>query len=123
MGQGRLNPSYCRRILLIAMAIQGLTPDLHDLASSTVLRLLCPYLVSGSAFQLDDDSPDDVCEVVRPTQSQERFRETDQLGTAGLAIVEGFQESAWFPTTRPRLAGRIVPHSLPLIEHLCRLTC
>ena len=123
MGQGRLNPTCCRSILLIAMAIQGLTPDLHDLASSTVLYLVGPNLVKGSAFHLEDESPDDVCELVRPTQIQERFREADDLGPARLVIVQGFQVTVWFPTTRPSFDGRVAGHTLPLIEHLCRLTC
>lgn len=123
MGQGRLNPSYFRKILLIAMAVQGLTPDLNDLASSKVLRLLCPYLVDNSAFDPEDDSGDDVCELVPRIQRQERFREADQLGLAGLAIVEGFREPAWIPIAEPGLEGRMVPRTRSLLDQLCRLAC
>jgi hypothetical protein len=105
------------------MAIQGLTPDMHDLASSRAFCLLCPHLVTYSAFPLEDDSPDDVCELVQATQCQERFRESDNLGPAGLATAEGSQETAWFPTAPPCFDSRIVPHTLPLIDQLCRLTC
>ncbi len=46
-------------LVLISMAIQGVTPDPQDLASLNALRLFCPGLLAfpGSS---DDELPDDV---------------------------------------------------------------
>jgi hypothetical protein len=123
MGQGRLIPSCCRRVILIAVAIQGLTPDLHDLTSSSALRFLCPYRVDSSTFPVDDDSPDDVCELIPWSLRLERSRDLVDLGPAGLASVAGFAESRWSPIADSSLDIAIVPRVHPSIYELCRLAC
>ena len=61
MCQGRLYHSVCLHFLLIAIAIQGVTPDPQDLASNNCLRLFCPALGDPNALADDDGMPDDVC--------------------------------------------------------------
>jgi hypothetical protein len=62
MAKGRLFRIFCLQILLIALAIQGITPDAGDLASVNALKLFCPALTDSDQPVNDDDFPDDVCE-------------------------------------------------------------
>jgi hypothetical protein len=61
MGQGRLSHTIWLQFLLIASAIQGVTPDAHDLASIKALRLFCPLLANAGTLADDDGLPDEVC--------------------------------------------------------------
>ena len=61
MGQGRLSHTICLQFLLIASAIQGVTPDAHDLASIRALRLFCLLLANAGTLADDDGLPDEVC--------------------------------------------------------------
>jgi hypothetical protein len=68
MGQGRRFPHFWRCIILIATAIQGITPDPQDLASLKLLRMICPMVGSDLELQAEDESVDDVCEPLRTDQ-------------------------------------------------------
>jgi hypothetical protein len=122
MGQGRRIQSVYRRILLIAVAIQGITPDAADLASARLLVLLCPALA------------DEACRGVDPWP--------DEAGTVPPIRVSGPKRQgakdpprADFPASQPptqalpgddpQFVGRAsIPVRSPRIIHsLCRLLC
>jgi hypothetical protein len=125
MGQGRLFHPICLHFLLIATAIQGVTPDAHDLASIKALCLFCPALADSSSLGDDDDLPDDVC---RPAQSEM------DLTTRGRANSDDpcFPAFAW---TEPRVrtirsnAIRSSTRSVGIsriddpIGSMCRINC
>jgi hypothetical protein len=125
MGQGRLHTLICLHTLLIATAIQGITPDAQDLASLKPLWMLSRMLAAPDAMSGDDGLPDEVCatlpaeiEVVahhpaEPTDSAnlERFA-TERLSRTRRAGAPG-SPPAW----------RNVGGSGGLIFTLCRLVC
>ena len=61
MCQGRQCYSVCLHFVLIAMAIQGVTPDAQDLASVNALRFFCAALAGSNPSASDDGLPDEVC--------------------------------------------------------------
>ncbi len=67
MSQGRLFQLPCLQVLLVAFAIQGITPDAQDLASINALRIFCPILTEFDTAADQDEWPDDVC---GPVQSE-----------------------------------------------------
>jgi hypothetical protein len=52
-------------LLLIVVAIQGISPDAHDLASMQPLRLIARIAPGSDTFAGEDEWPDDVCDPVR----------------------------------------------------------
>jgi hypothetical protein len=77
MRKGRGLGLVCLRLLLIATAIQGVTPDIHDVASRSLLRLLSCVSVdlqcggddSTPVPDVDrDEMPDEVCIPNSPTE-------------------------------------------------------
>jgi hypothetical protein len=67
MCQGRLCQSILLYCLLIAVAIQGVTPDAQDLASINCLLMFCPALADSRDMAGEDGLPDEVC---GPAQSR-----------------------------------------------------
>ena len=65
MSQGRLARLHYVQLLLVVLAIQGITPDAHDLASSRTLRLFTPLLTDVDSPVEQDEWPDDVCDPVQ----------------------------------------------------------
>ena len=65
MSQGRLARLHYVQFLLVVLAIQGITPDAHDLASSRTLRLFTPLLTDVDTPVEQDEWPDDVCDPVQ----------------------------------------------------------
>jgi hypothetical protein len=61
MSQGRLSRLPCLLLLLIVVAIQGITPDAQDLASTRTLRLIATTLTDRDLPAEHDEWPDDVC--------------------------------------------------------------
>ena len=61
MCQGRRCHSVWLYFLLIAVAIQGVTPDARDLASMNSLLLFCPALADSRDLAGEDGLPDEVC--------------------------------------------------------------
>jgi hypothetical protein len=57
--------SISAHLLLIAVAIQGFTPDLNDLASLRALHVLCPFADHSSPWEDQEDLPDEICEPVQ----------------------------------------------------------
>jgi hypothetical protein len=123
MGQGTLLPSLSRGLLLVVMAIQGLTPDLNDLASPLAMILICPSLVDVALFQVEDDSPDDVCELTEPVLSRGLLASAHHLPPTGLTMsVLPFQTA--HPVSCGYLGkdGVVTPASSSR-DQLCRLLC
>ncbi len=69
MSHGRLMHWIVCRILLVALAIQGISADAEDIASINALRVLClmPGEFDGSGG--GDEWPDDVCEAATAEMS------------------------------------------------------
>ena len=69
MCHGRLCHSVWLYFLLIAIAIQGVTPDARDLASGNALLLFCPALADSRDLTGEDGLPDEVCGPAQPELS------------------------------------------------------
>ena len=112
-----------RRILLIAVAIQGITPDAADLASARLLVLLCPALADDEACPGVDEWPDQACTVppirvggTKPPKVEEPPRDD---------VLAAQPPGQALPGDDPGLVGRAsIPVRSPRIIHsLCRLLC
>jgi hypothetical protein len=68
MGRGRRFPHFWWYAVLIATAIQGITPDPQDLASQKLLRVICPMVGSDPGSQDQHESVGQVYEPVRVDQ-------------------------------------------------------
>jgi hypothetical protein len=124
MGQGRLSHTICLQFLLIASAIQGVTPDAKDLASIKALWFFCPVLAEANSLADDDGLPDDVCEPVRSAADlmirtakpgdvpYPSFASTDSL-------LPAFQTNALRSVSRHCFSAKIDE----LIYTLCRINC
>ena len=62
MSQGRLSGLRCVQFLLVAVAIQGITPDAQDLASIHALLVIAPILNDFDSPTQQDEWPDDICD-------------------------------------------------------------
>ena len=65
MVKGWGSPTICLHILLIALAIPELTPDVHDLSSSSLFRILLTgsaesQASDGESAPLPDHDPDEI---------------------------------------------------------------
>jgi hypothetical protein len=124
MGQGRLSHTICLQFLLIASAIQGVTPDARDLASIKALWLFCPVLAEANSLADDDGLPDEVC---GPAQSAAnlifRTAKSGDVSHPASASTESLlptlQSSARRSVYRHRCSARIDD----LIYALCRINC
>jgi hypothetical protein len=148
MGQGRRLRSICLRAVLIALAVQGVTPDGSDLASPWLFgRLLDPSAVDGSPRpdsddavpeggattagagdlpagpETGDEAPDEVCVPVRPARP--RFLCRKRGGTSLLWLEPAGPSGRLRPdpvrTPAPRAVA--VARGIRLTVSLCRLTC
>jgi hypothetical protein len=72
--------------MLLALAIQGITPDAHDLASSMALRLLGSKPLDVPLTTDDDGLPDDVCDVIR-TEISSITRGSERLPSSMHAVL------------------------------------
>ena len=125
MSQGRLSQLPCLQVLLIALAIQGITPDAQDLASVNAVRIFCPILTELDTASQQDEWPDDVCVPVRSGArlAFPQLRIRDKLPTFEPAMTEArFQPidlaSSRFAAHQGRCASII-----DLTCSLCRLIC
>jgi hypothetical protein len=73
MSHGRLPRLPLLGLLLIVVAIQGITPDAHDLASMQPLRLFARILPGFGTFVQEDEWPDDVCAPVTSPSAASRI--------------------------------------------------
>lgn len=123
MGHGRRIRSLVRWFLLIVSAIQGITPDARDLASSLALRILSPSILGTSTLRQDDNVPYDVCVAVRPAPSLQACRENGSRPPAYLAS-RGLERADESGTLAPRLSTvRNLRRGPDLHEKVCRLVC
>ena len=123
-------------ILLVAAAIQGLTPDRDDLASSRILRLLETTRVSPRAtggnpaptpisipHDQDHGIPGEISGKVVPRVAL-RARLDDDIRSSDPLLPPGYLEppipSSLHPLPPPRAASR---GPVDLIGSLCRLLC
>jgi hypothetical protein len=151
MGSKTAFPSLCARVLLIAFAIQGITPDPHDLASLSLIRLLGPEFAvpgelvisleiegdhlpaehswpssEGRAPLHDDDQdelPDEVCVPTREKclMMECRARENSH----SVHFLAAFNTASVARQSRAHVRS-ISRFPLPLgdpFHALCRLTC
>jgi hypothetical protein len=90
MSQGRLARLHYVQLLLVVLAIQGITPDAHDLASSRTLRLFTPLLTDVDSPVEQDEWPDDVCDPVQSATCLPLPHRQDQRSpwTFELAIIQ-----------------------------------
>jgi hypothetical protein len=125
MCQGRLSHTVRLHLVLIACAIQGVTPDPQDLASNNCLLILFPTLADPNCLIDDNGMPDEVC---RPAES-----EIDSLWRASAASNE-LPCSAHASRERPAHTIHASAARVPdwggdlarvgeLIYSLCRLNC
>jgi hypothetical protein len=123
MGQGRRLQAVWRPIVLIAVAVQGITPDGYDLASTKSFALLCPILApEDAAAPSEDEWPDDVCEL--PLLSQGWLIGQEE-GMQLLGHIAAGSARQVLPGDKDRPARPVaVPLRSPrLIHALCRLLC
>jgi hypothetical protein len=125
MGQGRLMRWIVCRILLIALAIQGITADAQDVASVNALRLLCLVPVEFDLLDDGDEWPDDVCEAAGAEMNCVVLRKVES-DLASVCYSRSHDDSMGL---FEQAAARIGAHSGPfststtLIRSLCRLLC
>jgi hypothetical protein len=123
MGKGTRLHSISSHLVLIAVAIQGITPDVHDLASFRALHLLCPFLDSSDCWEDEDDLPDESSGPVRPGLRWVMGRLLDP--TADSRFVSAETKVQLITLDALRLAGPCgtFVRTNGLIFWLCRLAC
>jgi hypothetical protein len=112
MGHGRRLRLSCRYLILIALAIQGVTPDSRDLASINALKLLCPVLRQSDQPLDADDFPDDVCEPLQIERDASRFDSRNWNESRFLSLITTDSRSAtviFDPFQFVRRSGALVP--------------
>ena len=125
MCQGRRCRSICLYLALIAVAIQGLTPDAHDLASLNSLRVLCPAFSDSTTLPSDDGLPDEVCGPMTFEMDLVSRTRSDSNSLTTLAYLASDESALALPSgaRRSRLGScHIVRADAPL-HCLCRLNC
>jgi len=124
MGQGRLSHTICLKVLLIASAIQGVTPDAQDLASIKALRFFCPVVAEAGSLADDDDLPDEVC---GPAQCAADL--IARAAKSGDLLYHPFKSTELILPTSQRNSLRLVSHHRfsaridDLIYTLFRINC
>jgi hypothetical protein len=113
-------------MLLIAIAIQGVTPDAHDLASLNFIILLCPFLPGPEKLADNDDLPDEVCGPIQ-AETHAVLRGKDehgcQSGFAALLTVCAQRLSFAVEIYRNGCRDATNRRRAELIHSLCRLHC
>ena len=113
-------------MLLIAIAIQGVTPDAHDLASWNFIRLLCSFLSGPEKLADNDDLPDEVCGPIQP-ETRTVLRGKDELGcrsgSASLSSVHAQLQPLAVEVYRNGCRDATNRRRAELIHSLCRLQC
>jgi hypothetical protein len=125
MSQGRLFRLPCLQVLLIAFAVQGITPDAQDLASINALRIFCPILNKFDTAADQDEWPDDVCEPVHSGAGLSFPQPRDRSGTSAfeLAMTEARFRPIEPPSHRFMPAQANLATMADLTCSLCRLLC
>jgi hypothetical protein len=92
MGQRNRFRSTWKGILLIATAIQALTPDLHDLASSRCIDMIAHMLDDHCMDRDEEDSGEDVAGVLELTEHRRtlaRLRHRPPARPTSVAAIAG----------------------------------
>jgi hypothetical protein len=123
MGQGRLSRAIGLQCLLVASAIQGITPDAQDLGSAKALWLFCPVLADAGSLADDDGLPDEVCGPAQAAALIIRMARSGDVAYPAFASTEPLlptiQTNALRSNSRRRCSARINN----LIYSLCRINC
>jgi hypothetical protein len=117
MGQGRRFVYFWLCIVLIATAMQGITPDAQDLASLNLLRMISPVLGSDFGSPGEDGPTAEVCEPLRMDQV------VNEIPLPGWTPISTWPET-FSPDRRPLASLRnqeLQPHGL--IPSPGRLRC
>ena len=123
MGQGWRFLHFWLCILLIATAIQGVTPDSKDLASPKLFRMISSMLGSEFGLQDGDDSVPDVYEPVRMDRGSRVHQPANKIPLRGPIAIGTFPE-IFSPDVRPGASHRNdEPRPRGLIHSLSRLRC
>ena len=111
--------------LLIATAIQGLTPDAHDLSSLNALRVICPALAGSNTEPQDDGLPDEVCApaTIETKQASHPNAASNDRVTFARAANEYAGITANSSAYRSRKDGSDMKRTDDLLHCLCRLNC
>lgn len=111
-------------MLLIASAIQGVTPDAQDVASIKALWLFCPVLADAGSLGDDDGLPDEVCG--RDESAADMMIRTAKSGEGSYpafastySLLPTLQTNALRSICRHRFSAMIDD----LIYSLCRINC
>lgn len=128
MGQGWKPRGAFLRTLLIALTVQGVTPDPHDLASRSLIGLFFAQADDrdsglGDDAPTGDHDPDEVCSPATPSSLTIR-------GASGCMRLAGLVPSGRdvppIPLPRqplPSARWLKAPAEADLLHSLCRLTC
>jgi hypothetical protein len=123
MGQGRRIRSWLGWFLLVAGAIQGITPDARDLCSPSAMRVILAAQAVPVDFRGEDDPRDEMCLV---DDQSAPLRDWQQQAVPRSASVAGpgvpLPDTTLVMATGLGPAGEIMP-GFVLFEALCRLRC
>jgi hypothetical protein len=125
MGHGRPFHSTVLHVILIALAIQGVTPDAYDLASLNALRLFCPLLGLPTKLTDDDELPDEICgpaEAVTHSSILGRGRADKRSWPAHPANEDRVPATRSYRVQPTTHTDQIVQFG-DLVSILCRLDC
>jgi hypothetical protein len=125
MGMVRRARSISGLLLLVAVAIQGITPDPHDLASLNALRLLFPDITEPCSADGNDESPNDVCGSVQLEMHLAIRKRTDLRALPFIGFLTTAHSIPLTAHATHLLPSALVPNARlgDLIHSLCRLNC
>src|SRR5438874_806317 len=123
MCQGRRSQSVCRRILLIAVAIPGISPDAQDLVSPKAICVVCPILADDLPIGDKDDSPDDVCELLQLDRMGPAYRRADETTFRTVPEADFLRQTLLRGPNGRACHRGITERSTRLMHSLCRLVC
>jgi hypothetical protein len=87
MGQGRRFAYFWLCIVLVATAMQGITPDAQDLASLKLLRMICPTFGSDLGSPGEDEPAAQVCEPLQRDQGARKPQTANEIPPPGWITI------------------------------------
>jgi hypothetical protein len=125
MYQGRRSYLGLELLLLVASAVQGMTPDAQDLSSLNSLRVLCPFLVDSGVLPDDDGLPDEICS---PSTSELKLvcrlgGRSTTLPFFGLASIDCPAPAFCASTPQRQACDPALARIHTLVSSSCRLNC
>jgi hypothetical protein len=124
MSQGRLPRFPLLGCLLIVLAIQGIVPDAHDLASMQPLRLLAGVPPESASLNQEDEWPDDVCDPMTTSSTVGR-PESHRLDEEYSPFYGRTNFESWAaPHARTQFCFRArLGHRASFAKPLCTIGC